>query len=37
VATFTASANAVSVSVPPGGFIKTGGANATAVVYTPTN
>jgi len=37
VATFTASANAVTVSIPPGGFIKTGGANATAVVYTPTN
>lgn len=37
VATFTASANAVTVSVPPGGFIKTGGANATAVSYTPTN
>ena len=37
VATFTASANAVTVSIPPGGFIKTVGANATAVVYTPTN
>lgn len=37
VATFTASANAVTVAVPPAGFIKTVGASATAVVYTPTN
>lgn len=36
VATFTASANAVTVTVPPGGFIKTGGASATSVTYTPT-
>jgi hypothetical protein len=35
VSTVTASANPITVSVPPGGFIKTVGGNATAVVYTP--
>jgi hypothetical protein len=36
VATFTASANPVTVSVPPGGYIKAT-PSATAVIYTPTN
>jgi hypothetical protein len=37
VFTGTASANPILVSVPPGGWVKTVGGNATAVVYTPTN
>lgn len=35
--TGTASANPISVSVPPAGYILTVGGNATAVVYTPNN
>lgn len=37
VFTGTATANPITVSIPPGGYVLTVGGNATAVVYTPTN